>query len=65
MSDHSNGREQYGITINIHESFYIQYWSKEFEITPDMLKEMVLRLGTSAEVVVTPCSRYAALPRKY
>ncbi|HEY2250001.1 MAG TPA: DUF3606 domain-containing protein [Planctomycetaceae bacterium] len=37
--------------INIHEDYEVQYWTKRFGVSADVLKETVQKVGVSAEAV--------------
>ena len=37
--------------INIHESYELRDWSKKLGVTPEELKSVVARVGTSAKDV--------------
>jgi len=34
--------------VNIHEPYEVEYWSKEFGVTPDKLRELVGKHGVMA-----------------
>jgi hypothetical protein len=37
--------------VNIHEAYEVEYWSKEFGVTPEELRKAVEKAGTSADDV--------------
>ena len=37
--------------INVHEDYEVQYWSKEFGVTPEQLIRAVTQVGASADRV--------------
>lgn len=55
MSDDlSKRRPQDATKVNVNESWELNYWSKEFGVTKERLKEAVKAVGTS----VTAVKRY-------
>jgi len=34
--------------VNVHESYEVEYWSKEFGVTPQRLRELVAKHGVMA-----------------
>ncbi|MDB5337512.1 MAG: hypothetical protein JWN70_3131 [Planctomycetaceae bacterium] len=51
MDDKKNRGEPDRSRINMNEPYEAQYWSKKFGMTPEKLREVVQRVGTSpAEV---------------
>ncbi len=52
MSDDLGKRRPQDATkINVHESWELDYWSKELGVTKERLKEAVRAVGTSVEDV--------------
>lgn len=52
MSDDlSKRRPQDATKVNVNESWELDYWSKEFGVTKERLKEAVKAVGTSVAAV--------------
>ncbi|SFT36764.1 Protein of unknown function [Chryseobacterium formosense] len=52
MSDDlSKRRPQDATKVNVNESWELDYWSKEFGVTKESLKEAVQAVGTSVAAV--------------
>ena len=37
--------------INVNEPYELDYWSKEFDLTPEQLRHLVAKHGTSVETI--------------
>ena len=37
--------------INVNEPYELDYWSKEFDLTPEQLRQLVAKHGTSVETI--------------
>ena len=37
--------------INVNEDYEVQYWSKELGVTPEQLREAVVRAGPTVDAV--------------
>jgi hypothetical protein len=49
MADNKNNRGPADRNrINIHESYEVEYWSKEFGVSPERLRELVSKHGVMA-----------------
>lgn len=51
MDDKKNTGSPDSKRINIHENYEVEYWTKEFGVTAEKLKQAVAAVGTSAEAV--------------
>ena len=51
--DKSNRGPQDRARINTSEDYELQYWSDELGVSPDELKRLVAKHGTSADVIRT------------
>jgi hypothetical protein len=49
--DKTKTRPQDAAKVNVHEKYELEYWTKEFGVTPDQLRAAVARVGTSARAV--------------
>ena len=52
MADDKTNRGPAGrARINVHEPHQVAYWTKELDVTPEKLEDLVLDHGTSAEAI--------------
>ncbi|WP_288462566.1 DUF3606 domain-containing protein [uncultured Chryseobacterium sp.] len=47
----SKRRPQDASKVNVNETWELEYWSKKFGVTKELLKEAVKAVGTSAAAV--------------
>jgi uncharacterized protein DUF3606 len=57
--DKSNKGPQDRSRINLNEHHEVEYWSKKFGVTPQQLRDAVLKVGNSAEAVERELKRVA------
>lgn len=51
MDDKKNRGQPDRSLVNVNEPYEARYWSKKFGITPERLREVVERVGTSAKAI--------------
>lgn len=57
MADDKTKKRLDRTRINIHEPYEVNYWCNKLSLTPEMLKELVKKVGTSVKNVETELNR--------